>query len=531
MSCIGSSSRAEISNVKDKRIKETKKKRLVRGYLKNNAALMAELNIEKTMSEFGDLYDNNIEKLINSTSGVYKNAIWNCKEGHEWTATIFSRTSGVECPFCAGRFLIVGVNDLETVNPKLAKEWHPTLNGDLEPSMFKAISSDVVWWQCKKGHEWQSSIGSRNNGIGCLACYLEKRTSVPEKAIYYYIKKYVSESLPNYRNRRILNGLELDIYIPTLKLAIEYDGHYHTIEKDLHKNEICEKNGIRLIRIREIVLLKRVLNSTSKDYQRKDTTWGDLEKIIKQILLEDLKILDFDIDIVRDLTKIYELMEMQEKENSLATKNPELSKEWHPTKNGLIIPSMVSPNSGKTVWWLCENGHKWQDDIVSRNKGRKCSYCSGRKLLPGFNDLETKNPKLAKEWHPTLNGDLKPSAILINYSEKVWWQCSCCKHEWLDTIKDRNDGKECPICKKTNNTTIKKKNGFSTEKNNLTATNPKLAKEWNVRKNKALKPYMISRNSEEKVWWKCKNCKHEWEQSIRSRAHAKKIKCPNCGIH
>lgn len=66
--------------------------------------------------------------------------------------------------------LIVGLNDLATVNLDLAAEWHPTKNGSLLPSQVTAGSSKKVWWLGKCGHEWEAGVSSRNKGIGCPYC-------------------------------------------------------------------------------------------------------------------------------------------------------------------------------------------------------------------------------------------------------------------------------------------------------------------------------------------------------------------------
>jgi uncharacterized protein YndB with AHSA1/START domain len=65
------------------------------------------------------------------------------------------------------------------------------------------------------------------------------------------------------------------------------------------------------------------------------------------------------------------------KSNSLAFINPELSKQWHPTKNVTLTPCDVTASSGKRVWWKCPKGddHEWQAPIASRNKGIGCPYC------------------------------------------------------------------------------------------------------------------------------------------------------------
>ncbi|MEI7999686.1 MAG: zinc-ribbon domain-containing protein, partial [Candidatus Omnitrophota bacterium] len=60
--------------------------------------------------------------------------------------------------------------------------------------------------------------------------------------------------------------------------------------------------------------------------------------------------------------------------------NPLLSKEWHPTKNGSLLPSNVTPNSGKRVWWQCRKGHTWRTDICTRNTQKTgCPDCGGKR--------------------------------------------------------------------------------------------------------------------------------------------------------
>ena len=69
---------------------------------------------------------------------------------------------------------------------------------------------------------------------------------------------------------------------------------------------------------------------------------------------------------------------LSEKYN-LEVANPELAAEWHPTKNGALTPSDVTPGSGKKVWWICQNGHEWETYIYNRKKGHGCPYCAGVK--------------------------------------------------------------------------------------------------------------------------------------------------------
>ena len=112
-----------------------------------------------------------MDVMPNSSKKVW----WKCSKGHEWQATIGSRNSGIGCPYCAGKLAIMGETDLLTINPTLANDWNYEKNGNLKPENFTANSGKKVWWKCSKGHEWQATIASRNNGNGCPYCYKEKR--------------------------------------------------------------------------------------------------------------------------------------------------------------------------------------------------------------------------------------------------------------------------------------------------------------------------------------------------------------------
>ena len=120
------------------------------------------------------------------------------------------------------------------------------------------------------------------------------------------------------------------------------------------------------------------------------------------------------------------------KDNSLLFLKPLLAAEWHPVKNKPLKPSEVTVNSNKKVWWLCEKNHEWLEKISERSKGNNCPYCSGRRVCID-NSLEFVNPKLAKEWHPSKNGLLKPSDVTTKSGKTVWWKCEK-GHEWKAKI-------------------------------------------------------------------------------------------------
>jgi hypothetical protein len=130
----------------------------------------------------------------------------------------------------------------------------------------------------------------------------------------------------------------------------------------------------------------------------------------------------------------------------LATTHPEVAKEWHSTKNGDLTPADVTAGSGKKVWWQCSKtaDHEWEGIIQNRAKGCGCPYCSNRRLNES-NCLTAAYPAMAKEWHPTKNGDLTSDGVPPKSGKRVWWQCDK-GHEWKATVSHRINGTGCPIC-------------------------------------------------------------------------------------
>ena len=116
-------------------------------------------------------YEKNVNlKPENFSVNSNKKIWWKCQKGHEWQARISSRSSGNGCPYCSGQKILKGSNDLQTVNPILAKEWNYEKNKGLTPEDVMPSSTKKVWWKCSQGHEWEATIGSRNSGNGCPYC-------------------------------------------------------------------------------------------------------------------------------------------------------------------------------------------------------------------------------------------------------------------------------------------------------------------------------------------------------------------------
>lgn len=200
--------------------------------------------------------------------------------------------------------------------------------------------------------------------------------------------------------------------------------------------------------------------------------------------------------------------------NDLASHFPKLAEEWS-ERNYPLRPNMVTAFKNKKVWWKCNLGHEWYTLISTRAGGSQCPYCSGVKLLRGFNDLATTHPAIAEEWSE-LNYPLSPDEVNEKSTKNVWWKCKVCGNEWKAVINARVKGISCPVC--ADRKVLK---GY----NDLATTDYMLCKEWDYEKNKAV-PTEISRNSHNRAWWICKYG-HSWNAKICERAHEGKT-CTVC---
>jgi len=398
------------------------------------------------------------------TTGSSKKVWWKCNNfaQHEWESVIHTRTNGIGCPICSGKKVLTGFNDLETLEPLIAKEWHPTKNRGLKATDVTRGSKQRVWWQCSDytDHEWETPVNSRTN----------EKTNCPICA-----------------GKKVLEGFN-DLVTTNPEVAKEW----HPVKNlTLRPNEVVKGSS------------KKVWWQCKEhpDHEWESTVASRTQGTGCPICAGKKVLKGF---------------------NDLESTEPEIAKEWHPTKNGNLKPYQFTKGSHQQIWWRCSeySDHEWDCQIKNRVDGRTgCPICANKKVLKGFNDLQTVNPRLAEEWHHSKNEKLNATDITISSGVKVWWQCKeHPDHEWESTVASRTDGRGCPIC--AGKIVLK---GF----NDLATTNPEIAKEWHPVKNVNLRPNEVTKGSSKIVWWQCtKDPDHEWDAPILNRTNGHN--CPFC---
>lgn len=108
------------------------------------------------------------EDAFTHTASSNKKIEWKCEHGHTWTAPVSRLTGqGSRCPYCSGRYPIVGETDLGTTHPELADQ----LVDQSLRTKIQSGSPKVVEWQCKQGHTWRTSVHNRaHRGYQCPYC-------------------------------------------------------------------------------------------------------------------------------------------------------------------------------------------------------------------------------------------------------------------------------------------------------------------------------------------------------------------------
>ena len=189
--------------------------------------------------------------------------------------------------------------------------------------------------------------------------------------------------------------------------------------------------------------------------------------------------------------------------NDLATANPGLAA----TLKDPSMATTLTAGSGKKVVWVCAEGHEWEASVDHRKKGRGCPFCSGHRVLPGFNDLATTNPAIAAQ----LKDQSLATSLSAGTEKKTIWLCAE-GHEWEAMVSNRTKGSGCSVCAGQ-----RVLPGF----NDISTTHPGLAAEL---KDQSLAT-SLSAGSNKKVSWVCAES-HEWGVTVNDRTNGDG--CPFC---
>ncbi len=422
--------------------------------------------------------------------------------------------------------LVKRTDTLQTENPKLAKEWHPTKNLPLTPNDVSRGSGIKVWWLCSNNHEWAAVINSRNRGCGCPFCAGQRPTKDRNFATEH---PYLVSELDPRKNK----FLDLNKLSPRVNLKVWWK---------------CKKG--------------HSWEATIQNRTRKQSR-GSCPYCNNRKLGND---------------------------NSLAHVRPDIAQDWHPTKNKTLTPYDVIAGGGTKVWWTCKHDHEWQATVGTRVNAStgcpKCSLQTSRIEISVYSEIHSLFSNVS--WQEKIEGYecdilIKDKNIGIEVDGVYWHQ----KRPEADTIKSKLFNKKgiqlfrlrevglpllserdinfkwsdnaLPIISKLVQQILKyadlnqnerdklnrylSKNSLANEKlyrkivanlpapppgRSLAEKNPELASEWAYDLNAPLTPKHFGPSANKSVWWRCKRG-HTWKSVIQQRTF-RSSGCQKCTL-
>ena len=107
-----------------------------------------------------DYWDNEANGVIKPeqiSHASEKKIYLKCSKGHKWKAKAGDFVLRPYCPYCDGRKVWPGFNDLFTTNPELIAYWSDKNN--IDPKTIKNGSNKVAFWKCPTCHnEWSLKV-------------------------------------------------------------------------------------------------------------------------------------------------------------------------------------------------------------------------------------------------------------------------------------------------------------------------------------------------------------------------------------
>ena len=437
------------------------------------------------------------------TKGSREKLKWVCSRNHFWEAIVRRRTGGSgKCPQCS-KLPAIGIDDLATKYPEIAKEafgWNPQ-----EVKPFSALKRQ---WRCSEGHIWICAPAKRiADGTNCTFC----------------------------SGRKLFEGVnDLKSTHPDIaKMASGWDPTKVKAGSNIFKDwqgscghlwnsriaDVAAGSGCPICTGQQVLVGFNDLQTTHPDLSKEAVGWnpksktrGSNSRVLWECQLghqwkstiKSRSLMNSGCPTCHGKITLFGF-------NDLESKNPKIASQaygWDPKR--------VTAASSKRLNWQCELGHIWRESVAARTvggrdrKGFGCPFCSGKRVLEGLNDVGSRFPEIAVEaegWDP--------SAYTSGSRRRMLWKCKL-GHTWSATISDRAGAHKsgCPYC--TNQKVLA---GF----NDIATTHPDLAMQILVSD-----PKTLIAGTNRKVKWQCPEG-HQWVATVHSRSSFSEARgCPTC---
>ncbi len=298
-------------------------------------------------------------KTVTAGSSLKKE--WICERDHVWEAIIADRTRGRGCPICSGRKVLIGFNDLATLNPELASQAH-----GWDPKTVTAGSSSKKEWICERDHVWEALIANRTNGTDCPICNGKKvligfndlATLNPELASQAYGWDPATVTRSSGLKRKWMCQL----------------GHIWEASIDHRRAgsgcSVCNGNQVS-IGFNDLATLNPELASQAYGWDPATVTTGSGLKKKWMCALGHFWSAAVHSRVGGGGCPTCNGKKVLIGFNDLATLDPELASQAYGWD-----PATVTRSSSLKKMWVCNYGHAWPASPANRTKGRGCPTCA-----------------------------------------------------------------------------------------------------------------------------------------------------------
>jgi hypothetical protein len=354
------------------------------------------------------------------SAGSGRKLPWRCAKGHEWSAIVANRAHGIGCPICSNKAVLEGYNDLATTNPALAAE------ALFDATSVTAGSANVLEWRCPQGHEYASEVSARSRGRGCPYCsgnavlvgFNDLATLEPELALEALFDPQTVSTGSNYKLPwRCSEGHEWEAVVGnrvngagcpvcTNRIALPGFNDLATLNPELAAQAVFDPTTVTIGSTGTRLPWRCSLGHEWIATVASRSAGRGCPFCAGKAVLSGF--------------------------NDLATVAPDLAAEAR------FDATTVTAGSSERLPWLCVLGHEWEATPKDRQR-TGCPFCSGNRVLPGFNDLATVRPDLAEE------ALFDATTVTSGSHAQLSWRCAF-GHEWKAAPNARSRGTGCPTC-------------------------------------------------------------------------------------
>ena len=425
-------------------------------------------------------------KYVNARSPL----LWECENGHRWSAEPRSVTGGSWCRRCFyDRRAAEQRLDLPSIKSIAERR-----GGKCLAESYNNVDTKIAW-ECAFGHRWDATVSDIKRGRWCPKC----STGQAERICREFFERLFCESFPTQRPSWLRNSrgnrMELDGYCERLRLAFEHQGEQHysartrfvkssealqsRMADDKRKSELCEENGVTLICVPEIGG-RLPLND------------------VGGFIIKECRRLGVDIPCPNG-APLDEVLDAAFKTNQDALEL-ELLRRIAKNQGGKCLSDRYQGTWGN-LEWECSEGHRWHATPNNIKQGTWCSICSGN-LQKSLADMH----RLAEA-----RGGKCLSQEYLNNKANLVWVCAE-GHRWETSAGNVHSGKWCPVC------------GIRKRSHGRRSTIRDMRNLAGIRSGKCLSEYYT--NAKTKLLWECSKG-HRWKATPSDVKQGRW--CPTCG--